>query len=546
MFKGWVRLFSIVSVFLLVCSLFIPVRVWAEDETSTSKILISSVKTDGGSGSEFVELYNPGDSLIDLSGWKLEYIQASLGLTEDVCSSTTWSSEQQISKYISLDLAGQSIAPLTRLKLFLSSMNDDAAGAVRLSQFKNQTQPNPELIIHDLVGWGSDALPAPCSEQQAANIPKDAQKLERCVDNHGYFMDTNNNLQDFKILSDAEALPQLCDAGQDPANDPDCSGVVVSEVLPNPKGDDQNSEFIEIFNPTAETINLSGCKLQVEGSANIYEFEKDEVIESGQFIAIYSEVSGLRLPNASGGTVLIISGGVEYPFSYQPGLKDDISWAMIDEKWQMTDRPTPGSTNLPMSQKPSPNSNNSSGLKPCAVGKYRNPETNRCRNIETTSDSLKPCAEGKERNPATNRCRSIVASLSSLVPCRDGQVRNPETNRCRSVLSSSSSLVPCKPGQQRNPETNRCRKIDSDGSSLKPCAEGQERNPETNRCRKVKAQLASADFGSESNNSSPINYGILAAVGSLVAGYGVYEYRNDFRNKWRQIRNHKFFNRSGR
>ncbi|MCL2371178.1 hypothetical protein FWC63_00315 [Candidatus Saccharibacteria bacterium] len=52
-----------------------------------------------------------------------------------------------------------------------------------------------------------------------------------------------------------------------------------------------------------------------------------------------------------------------------------------------------------------------SGLADCGPGRYRNPETNRCRNIPTEPE-VKPCAEGYERNPETNRCRRIREQTS--------------------------------------------------------------------------------------------------------------------------------------
>lgn len=95
----------------------------------------------------------------------------------------------------------------------------------------------------------------------------------------------------------------------------------------------------------------------------------------------------------------------------------------------------------------------------CPLGKYRNPETGRCRAIEEAVNSLALCAEGEERNPATNRCRKVVAKTSTLLPCSEGQERNPTTNRCRSIASAVAELLPCDEGYERNPATNRCRKM---------------------------------------------------------------------------------------
>ena len=104
----------------------------------------------------------------------------------------------------------------------------------------------------------------------------------------------------------------------------------------------------------------------------------------------------------------------------------------------------------------------SPGLVECPSGKYRSPETNRCRAIEEAVNELASCPEGQSRNPATNRCRSVAAPSSvsaSLVPCGEGQERNPLTNRCRSIASAVAELLPCDEGYERNPSTNRCRKI---------------------------------------------------------------------------------------
>jgi hypothetical protein len=98
-------------------------------------------------------------------------------------------------------------------------------------------------------------------------------------------------------------------------------------------------------------------------------------------------------------------------------------------------------------------------IEECPVGKYRNPETGRCRAIEEAVNSLALCAEGEERNPATNRCRKVVAKTSTLLPCGEGQERNPTTNRCRSIASAIVELLPCDEGYERNPTTNRCRKM---------------------------------------------------------------------------------------
>lgn len=49
-----------------------------------------------------------------------------------------------------------------------------------------------------------------------------------------------------------------------------------------------------------------------------------------------------------------------------------------------------------------------------------------------------PCGEGEFRNPATNRCKKLASTTSTLKPCQSGYERNPETNRCRKTANLAS------------------------------------------------------------------------------------------------------------
>lgn len=382
-------------------------------------------------------------------------------------------------------------------------------------------------------------------KKNAAPIPTNGNSLVRYIScDTDLPFDTDDNLNDFvhnstpvpgsigttyKVSCSVEVPEELA-----------CGKAMITELLPNPKGADAGNEFIEVHNPTDQDMPLAGCQLGLEGAQKAFAFTEADVLQPGEYRAFFDSTTGMTLPNLAGGTVLLIAGQNESSYSYSGGLKDDIAWADIAGTWQQTDNPTPGAANKPMTVSSGKGAGDES-LAPCPAGKFRNPATNRCKNIETAK-ALVPCKEGQERNPETNRCRSIIATLASLMPCKEGQERNPATNRCRSIVSASSTLTPCKPGQERNPATNRCRKVAAATAELKPCKEGQERNPETNRCRKVQATLAAATDLDDTKNSQKnlINYGLLSLVGVSAVGYGVYEYRNDFRYKLSALKN-RFF-----
>jgi len=223
---------------------------------------------------------------------------------------------------------------------------------------------------------------------------------------------------------------------------------------------------------------------------------------------------------------------------------DDMAWALVSNAWQYTNQPTPGAANLPSLEDGNGATGGSgagtSALEPCPSGKFRNPETNRCKNIEGDAGSLAPCAPDQIRNPETNRCRSIFSATGALTPCQPGQSRNPETNRCRaSATTASASLTPCGAGQERNPSTNRCRKIGvGSTNALKPCAANQERNPTTNRCRKKLSQTAAGKIKDDEVQQVASRSGWMIVGGTVAAaaGYGVWEWRSEVRKGFQRVR----------
>ena len=240
-------------------------------------------------------------------------------------------------------------------------------------------------------------------------------------------------------------------------------------------------------------------------SSNTFALTGD--LDPGAFYLVWLTDSGARisLTNSGGyvwledalGTNLYAPSMTEYEGagSGEQGL----SYALDpDGKWVWTTTPSPNGTNVitaPIEI-----------IAPCPAGKYRNPETNRCRNIEEAINELTACNEGYTRNPLTNRCRKNTSSAtSSLTPCREGQVRNPETNRCRSIASEVASLVPCNDGYERNPATNRCKKV-------------------------LGASVTKAEYPVEPYATSGQGAGIwwgLAGVAAGALGYAVWEWRRE-------------------
>jgi hypothetical protein len=296
------------------------------------------------------------------------------------------------------------------------------------------------------------------------------------------------------------------------------AGLLITELLANAPSTDTGQEFIELYNPNNRSIDLTGYSLQVGPN-----FTKQYTIISGtinanEYIVFSDSDSGIVLPNTVGVSLRIVApaGNIVFETPAYNNAGDTVSWALVEDQWIYTNRPTPSGANLPFLEVALDEEVGvTTLLAPCPIGKFRNPETNRCKTLETAVSELQPCDEDEFRNPETNRCRSGVATTSSLTPCRSDQERNPETNRCRNI-TTASSVAPCPEGQERNPETNRCRKTSILGVS-------------TDEIPTVTDVVATSTSGS-------LNWSVIAAVIFGTFGYIFYEWRSEIHHKFMQMR----------
>lgn len=505
------RLTKIFLVALLMCG-FLPHASAAA--ASPASLVISELQTSGlSSGTtngrlEFVELVNLSATPVDLDGWQLNYY----GGTGDITGTSTRllatlqgtvaaggyvliASPDFITANpsVTVDVSFDAASTTTSSSGWLAQ----GGGAVQLTGAGGTTL--------DAVSWGTAKQNG--TWWKAPEIPA-GNSITRVLP-------ADHNTPGSVFAAPGQPSPQ--GGGLQPAPvpaSPVCSGLALSEILPNAAGTDTGHEFIEVYNPTNDPIHMLGCSLQL-GSAGKRFALPDALLEPGTYRAFTDGDTGITLPNATGDTVWLHTADDDQGVRYPDAMPDDTAWALINGTWQATTKPTP---NAPNELAPEDAGGQGSG---------------------TDADELAPCPAGKERNPATNRCRTITATSDAITPCQPGQTRNPQTNRCRSVLAASTtSLTPCKPGQERNPDTHRCRSIAQPASSLKPCAPGQERSPSTNRCRKAAngASFAKTQSGTTSSSTASKLSWLLAGLAVLgAAGYGVYEWRADIRRATRSL-----------
>lgn len=547
MAKG--QIFRPVVVLVLAWVLFLSSIATVRAEGLPS-LVITEVQTQSASSKteEFIEIYNPTGSDINLSQLEVAYKTASgATLTNLALTPSVKSSSIRSHGFMMFSQASYSIG-------------SDATFTTGISDTGGHIQVSLAGVVLDAVGWGNAVAP----ETQAAPIATKGASISRKVGPNANFQDTNNNAADFiesvpspqggglfEVVIDVcpnvtglqstvpsglvidtlgNCVPPAVDMCTNMVGDQlvvpegyertslgDCHKIEqclleVSEVSSQPNFN--NQEYVEVVNNSSATMQLGLCKLKIN-SGSERQLGEGAILPGNRYIAVFS--SG-TIKNSAGEVTLINSAGQLYSYAYPEVVTGQtINFSSGNQFGLVSDVPTPGAENNQLifsEESPGSGSGVSEDLVPCPEGKYRNPETNRCKSFEVVSAVLSPCDAGQERNPETNRCRKIVAASSTLTPCKEGQERNPETNRCRAITSSSGELKPCDPGQERSAETNRCRKVvaSSVGSGL------------------------NTDNSTKKVNPLKFSFKIVLLILAVVAAYGIYEYRIDIRNYLEKLR----------
>ncbi len=115
------------------------------------------------------------------------------------------------------------------------------------------------------------------------------------------------------------------------------SEIRITEVFPNPKGKDENKEWIEIYNPAEET-NIENWKLQVNSKE--HEF-KSTIISSNSYIEIPLPIP---LPNTSAKIALFNFNGDLIDQTQYESAPEEKAYTKVSDTWMWLEA-TPGSEN---------------------------------------------------------------------------------------------------------------------------------------------------------------------------------------------------------
>ena len=480
-----------------------PPKIDKSDERTeeNATILISKISQD----KKYIEIYNPTNQNVDLTGWKIEYYAGS--------------GTKTVGKIFKDEVI--------LANGFLVLSNDKMlAGAIKFDNNLGLAQNDGSVVLSrsdgsvaDTVGWGNN------SKSAGSPIKGGVKIVWRCfidgniIDSKNFLSGKNLNNQEVEPYS----RPNCKNSEPKPKSSKElnkCEGLKLSEIASN-----VDEQFIEIINSGEKTVITTGCKLTV-GDSGVRENIGDIELNPGEFLTIKIKNTKLKLPKTKGKVYLLDEAGSKISSAEYEKLAKSSSWSLIDDEWTQTFMITENSENI------------FKEYLDCQNGYERN-VLGKCVKIATPPIES-PCPVGQYRHPETRRCRKNEAE-KTITPCKDGYYRSEETGRCRSIVSAAAkTLKPCPEGQFRNSSTGRCKKIASTDDIAKECPEGFERNPQTKRCRKIKSAnmptVGSAAAEVKQVAGATWGWWVFGGVSLLAVGYGVWQWRWEISQFVRKIR----------
>ncbi len=274
-------------------------------------------------GQEFIELYNNSPVAINVSGWKIFYLSA---------NSTDWTSPTR-----SLGVNGSVGAGgyyLLASSGYLTGQADSSFNSTLAQEGGQLRLVDPAGQVQDQIAWGTAAGAISAAPPPGSSI---------ALGGAGFAITASPTPKAANIFQLPPQALSATSAAAQPAV------IKITELMPNPAAPqtDANDEFVELYNPTSATVDLTGYKL-TSGTKESYKYIISGVtLKPRNYAVIYSKQSHLTLSNTSGQVKLYDPAGniVDQSGPYSAAQSGQ-AWALKDGKWQWTNQPTPGAANI--------------------------------------------------------------------------------------------------------------------------------------------------------------------------------------------------------
>ncbi|MEK9173930.1 MAG: lamin tail domain-containing protein, partial [Patescibacteria group bacterium] len=280
------RRVSLYRIFFLlygVTLVLFPVSVQGE----SFSIVIQEVQIAGEtSDDEFIELYNPTDTPVDISSWQLRRKTESGSVSSiKVFAKDTLVAPYSYYLWANSKGAFASLADTTTSSSALANNNSIAL----------YTKSGSDGILVDSLTWGTGALFRENDTAQVTPLKNESLYQESV----GSWSIKKPSMPDnsHTLPTTLPSLPTAPALPTPPAESPLNTTVTINELLPNPLPSEE--EFIELYNNSAEAVSLSGWTLHDASKNGKYTFPKDTTIASDSFLVIPKSLFHFALNNSN-------------------------------------------------------------------------------------------------------------------------------------------------------------------------------------------------------------------------------------------------------
>lgn len=122
--------------------------------------------------------------------------------------------------------------------------------------------------------------------------------------------------------------------------------IIINEVFPNPDSKDDIGEFIELYNPLSETVDLSDWEIRDATTSGKYVFPNEKKIGGRNYLVITDKDFTLSLNNSKETVTLYdAEKRVVHTVSYNK-TKEGVTLNLVGEKLRGGKVPTPGKENI--------------------------------------------------------------------------------------------------------------------------------------------------------------------------------------------------------
>lgn len=123
-------------------------------------------------------------------------------------------------------------------------------------------------------------------------------------------------------------------------------GVYLNEILPDPEGDEEKEEFIELYNGSDKNINLEGWIIKDDTKTSRYIFSKGVDIGSEEYLVIYRKDFDFALNNSGDEKVYLLNPNDETVSSVSySDSNESVSYNFDGKNWRWSKDITPGKKN---------------------------------------------------------------------------------------------------------------------------------------------------------------------------------------------------------